>query len=108
MFFLSGIIETSRSGRNTLERTIDLNGECRKKIIDHMRNYKKGLIMLECLYSNPIINIKQAQKFLKTTHQTATKILMELIKLKILKEKTGFKRNRIFSFDPYLNLFRDP
>ena len=107
MFFLNGIIETSKSARNTLEKTIDLNEKCREKIVNRMRNYKKGLDLLKNLYSHPIINTRQAEGLLNSTHQTASKILKELVVLNILREKTGFKRNRIFLFDSYLNLFRD-
>jgi hypothetical protein len=33
-------------------------------------------------------------------------LIEDFERLAIVKETTGYKRNRIFSFDPYIKLFR--
>jgi hypothetical protein len=43
---------------------------------------------------------------LEVTKQTAHTLIQDFEKLGILKEQTGFKRNRIFIFEEYLNLFK--
>ena len=37
---------------------------------------------------------------------TISRLLNDFIRLEILKELTGFKRNRVFTFEKYLKLFR--
>lgn len=39
-------------------------------------------------------------------HQSSTnRLITSLVKLGIIKELTGYKRNRIYAFDLYINLF---
>jgi len=42
---------------------------------------------------------------LKVTKQTANTLIKDFDNLGILKEQTGYKRNRIFVFEEYLRLF---
>ena len=51
----------------------------------------------------PLVN--DIIKVLKVTKPTANALIADFIKLKILKEQTGFKRNRSFHFEAYLKLF---
>jgi Fic family protein len=57
------------------------------------------------LFSKPIINVQEAQELLKVTAPTANALLQDFVRLKILKERTGYQRNRVFSFVAYLRLF---
>jgi hypothetical protein len=45
-------------------------------------------------------------KNLNVTPRTANALINDLERLEILKEQTGFKRNRIYTFEEYLRLFR--
>jgi Fic family protein len=56
------------------------------------------------LFSKPVVT---AQEVLKVSLPTANSLLSDFEKLKILNEKTGWKRNREFEFTEYLNLFKD-
>jgi len=58
------------------------------------------------LYSKPIIDAAEAAKVLNVNISTAHRLIQDFEKLKILKEQTGYKRNRVFIFENYLNLFR--
>ncbi|MFI5221527.1 MAG: MarR family transcriptional regulator [Bacteroidia bacterium] len=62
--------------------------------------------LLTYLYSKPVVTVADVMNELKVTKQTANNIIQDFEKLKILKEQTGFKRNRIFIFEEYLNLFQ--
>jgi DNA-binding MarR family transcriptional regulator len=61
--------------------------------------------LLIYLYRKPVITASDVMNELKVTKQTAHTLIQDFEKLGILKEKTGFKRNRIFIFEEYLNLF---
>ena len=60
---------------------------------------------LNRLYSQPIVNSRQVTEWLKITPQSALTLLKTFEKKGILKETTGFKRNRLFVFSRYLSLF---
>lgn len=63
-------------------------------------------LLLQYLYSNPVITVADATRKLEVTKQTAHTLIQDFEKLGILKEQTGYKRNRIFVFEKYLNLFK--
>jgi len=44
-------------------------------------------------------------KNLSVTPRAANALINDLERLEILKEQTGFKRNRIYAFEEYLRLF---
>ena len=62
--------------------------------------------LLTQLYSTPLIQIKDAEQILSLTPKAANDMVNEFLKLKILNEKTGYTRNRIFEFKEYLSLFK--
>lgn len=106
-FFLEGMIETTKSGKLTFEKIISLRQKCEKKILAMGKRAKVGQELLHYLYSHPTISAKTAQDHLKITHPSANTLLAAFQKTGILKEVTGYKRNRLFSFTEYLKLFKD-
>jgi len=105
-FFLVGVAETAQNSKATLEKIIALRNRCESKIITLSRRAKTGQKLLKCLYSEPIISAKLICQRLNLTHPSVNQILTDFQNIGILKEITGFKRNRLFIFKEYLDLFR--
>jgi Fic family protein len=105
-FFLQGIIETAEDGKMTFEKIISLRQKSEEKIIAMGKRAKLGQEMLRFLYSQPTVSSKQVQEYLKITHPSAGALITAFQKAGILKEVTGHKRNRLFSFHAYIKLFR--
>jgi len=106
-FFLSGIIETSRNGVDTFQKILMLRSDIEEnKIVTLGRRIPLAKSVINYLYKYPIINLGYLVDELKITKQTANTMINELVKLKILYEVTGQKRNRLFVFQDYINLFR--
>jgi len=61
--------------------------------------------LIRYLYTKPIVDASEVTKVLAVNISTANRLIQDFEKLGILNEKTGFKRNRIFIFENYLNLF---
>jgi len=105
-FFLVGVMETSKKGKLTFEKIIKLRHVTEQKILTLGRKAKVGQQLLMFLFSNPGISVNQARTLVKlSSHQAANSLIKDFHRLGILKEITGHKRNRLFIFKPYLQLF---
>jgi DNA-binding IclR family transcriptional regulator len=58
------------------------------------------------LFSSPKTDATAVAEALKINISTANRLIDDFIALNILTEVTGFKRNRIFSFEEYIKVFR--
>lgn len=104
-FFLIGVAETAKNGKLTFEKIITLRHKSEQKIMSLGKRTRVGQELLEYLYSQPILNIKQITERLQITHPSANTLAKQFEKIGIFKEITGFKRNRLFVFSEYLKLF---
>ncbi|MDR3609999.1 MAG: Fic family protein [Ignavibacteriaceae bacterium] len=107
-FFLVGIIETSEKGNNTFKSILTLKEQIEdQKIIKLGKKLPTAKLLMNYLYRKPIVSVQEVQNELKVSLPTSNSLLSDFENLGILKEKTGWKRNREFEFTEYLNLFRD-
>jgi Fic family protein len=104
-FFLSAVLETSRKGKLTFEKIIALRNHCEEEILGLGKRAKNGRRLLNLLYTDPTVNTKIVCQKLQLEHPTVNQLMKEFQSIGILEEVTGFKRNRLFSFKKYLNLF---
>lgn len=105
-FFLEGVRSTSESSIQTFKNIIVLRSEVEHKIISLGKKQALAKSFLQYLYSKPITDAGDVAEALTIDISTAFRIIDDFIKLGILAEITGFKRNRIFAFDDYIKLFR--
>jgi Fic family protein len=107
-FFLVGIIETSEKGSNTFKSILKLKEQIEdRKILTLGKKLSTAKSLMNYLYRKPVVSAQDVQDELKVSPPTANSLLSDFERLGILKEKTGWKRNREFEFTEYLNLFRD-
>lgn len=104
-FFLVGVAETAKNGKSTFEKIIALRHDSEQKIMSLGKRAKVGQELLKQLYSQPILNTKQIAERLNITNASASTLVKQFETIDILKEVTGFKRNRLFQFTKYLRLF---
>ena len=106
MFFLSAVIETAKKSKETFEKIIALRTNYEQQIMGLGRRAKLGHSLLLQLFSSPAINVANTAKALNVSISAANTLVNELSETKILKELTGFSRNRIFILHEYVDLFR--
>ncbi len=106
LFFLEGVIETAKKSKRTFENIIVLRESFENKISTLGRKTQRGRKLLMYLFSDPVVKIKDVEKYLEVNYATANSLVGDFVNLGILKEKTGFSRNRLFGMDDYIKLFR--
>ncbi len=104
-FFLSGVISTATKGKETLENIVTLRQEYEKKIMTMGRRAPLGQKLLLRLFSQPIMGVNQIAHELGVVFITANRLIEEFVEKGILKEKTGFSRNRSFELYQYVAMF---
>lgn len=69
------------------------------------RRGKKGLELLRLLYRKPVVTVSEVGAALKVSAPAANALVAEFVRFGVLKEMTGYSRNRVFAFEAYLRLF---
>ncbi len=105
-FFLRGIDTVSAGATETARRILALREEHRAAVTSHLgRAAGNGHRVLESLYRRPIVSVSDVQELTATTYTAANSLVSRLVKLGILQEATGYKRNRSFRYAPYIAIF---
>ncbi|AQG81571.1 Fic family protein [Spirosoma montaniterrae] len=106
-FFLVAVKETAEKGIDTFQHIMALREE-----IEHQRIFALGKriptarLFMHHLYAYPVVtDIPGLARILNVSRPTAGTLVNDFTRLGILRERTGFQRNRLFVFDEYLKLF---
>jgi len=104
-FFLVGIEQTARSSQNIFESIILLRRESDRKVVQMGKRARKAHDLLTWLYSHPIISAKSIAQTLNVSSQSANALARAFEDVGIFREMTGYKRNRLFIFQDYVDIF---
>ena len=106
VFFLDAVAETARTGCAKFKRIFALR--------DEMREYTRRISptaaaqrLLLHLYREPRVTIQQAAAALECDYQGARRLVRRFVADGILVEADGPRRNVIYDFRRYLDLFKD-
>lgn len=104
-FFLKGVAEVAEEATATARKIVQLREAHRKVVTDHLgRSTNRALTLLEALYRQPVVSMANIRDTYGLTFQAASDIAKQFSLLRILKEITGQKRNRLFAYSRYLSL----
>lgn len=103
-FFLDGVRATAEEASRTAREIVALREEHRLSV---SRLGPNALRLLDSLYDQPLVNIGSVRTSLGVTFPTASKLVAEFQHNGLLEELTGFRRNRLFRYTPYLALFAE-
>lgn len=104
-FFLRGVFEVSQGATDTARAILDLRETHRRLIAAKATARTTALRILDLLFQQPIVVVNLICEQLGCSYVTAANALEGLRKLKIVREVTGARRNRRYSYDDYLALF---
>lgn len=106
-YFLVGVIQTSEKAVSTLKSIVDLKADIEENRITELgKRSKHGRLLLNKLFSKPVLNVKDVQEITGLSPKAAYDLVEAFIKEEILIETTGYQRNRVFIFDDYVKKFR--
>lgn len=105
-YFLEGIRETAANSTETFRSIIRLREEVEhRSVLTLGKKTRLAQSFIHYLYGKPIVDSQEVSEKLSINTSTALRLIEDFIRLGILVEITGYKRNRIFVFQKYLNLF---
>jgi len=105
-FFLEGVVSVSREAAQTAAAILRMREEFRARITERLgRAAANGQRVMDRLFDHPIVNVATVREWLGLTPAGANQIVSRLEGIGLLREITGYARNRRFVFEPYLRLF---
>jgi Fic family protein len=107
-FFLAGVIATAEKSVQTLQSIIELKARIEKEQILPMgRRSKQALDLFHHLFRKPVITVADAKTMTGLSPKAANELVRLFTEKNILRETTGYRRNRIFVFNEYMRLFNE-
>ena len=106
IFMLNWIIEVCKNSTETFKSVLRLKNKSQEKLNFFGRRTDRAQVILNFLYSNPIINYKDIMDLLDISPTTANKFISDFIKIWILEQGSSSKRNKEYIFEDYMKLFR--
>ena len=104
-FFLEGIRQTSENSIETFKAIISLRERTEKSFHSLGRKRPLAESALQFLFAKPIVDAHELEENLQINISTSLRLIQDFERLGILTEMRGIKRNRVFKFGKYLELF---
>jgi Fic family protein len=102
-FFLRGIVWTAESALETIKRVLSLAETHKKLLLQHKVSSPLAIALLDYLFRKPLFSVHDISVHFNIANQTAQHLVNQFVKFKILREVTGKKRGRRFSYWEYLD-----
>jgi len=100
-FFLRGVSEQAREGVIRMEKLREIRSRY-QSIVAKDRNPERMAAVVDFLFSRPILSVRQASDGLGIPFKTARDYFGKLERAGVLREITGYARNRIYQSDEIL------
>ena len=103
-FFMRGVIKCSEDAINATDRMLKLKSEYEQTLRD-ARSPKSAAILIDKLFSSPVLTIPAAADYLKMTYPSARNAVMHLVDARILEAFDSRKRGKLYVARDILNVF---
>ena len=107
IFFLKGIIWTSESALQTIKKLLQLQEDHKKRLISKKLSTPYAISLLDYLFERPHLTINDVADHLKISYQGAKALVDQFVTTEILKEITGKRRDKRYSYWEYLALLSE-
>lgn len=103
-FFLKGVVAAATEAQSSIVAVSNLVAHDRKRLLLSVHTTQVSYRLFEQLPVMPRFSIERARVQLNTSFPTATAAVKVLEELGLVKELTGQKKNRIYSYQAYIEL----
>lgn len=107
LFYLQGIYFTANEAIDTVMKLTELFNTDKERIKKTGRISQSCLKLHQILINRGIINIQDASRELEINRTTIANCTKHLLELEIIREITGYRRNRYFVYDQYVNVLSE-
>ncbi len=105
-FFLRGVAESAAGSADEIRRVTALREEHRDAVTASLGHaVGRGLRVLHRLGRKPLATVADVRAITGTSYVAANLLVSRFTDLGILEEVTGYRRNRVFLYGPYVRLF---
>ena len=101
LFFLRGIGEQARDDLSRMEMLQQIHSKY-QTVVKAERNPERMSAVVDFIFTRPILSVRQVSDELGIPFKTARDYINKLVRSGILRETTGYARNRIFQADEIL------
>lgn len=101
-FFLDGVAATATSAVDTAQRLVSLFKQDTVRVQAAGRGAATMLRVLQSLHERPVVTLNDVTRRTRLSFPTAAKAMAALITMGLVRELTGYRRNRVFAYDRYL------
>jgi len=108
IFFLHGVEETARASADVFRAILDLKGRIESDVLPRFssRRQDNAQAVMRHLYARPVVDVKAVIGLTRSSTNTASALINDLVEYGVLVEVTGQQRNRLFIFQEYFALFK--
>jgi Fic family protein len=106
-FFLRAVLLSAQDAADKIQELSRLHTRNIEAVGDMGRAAKTALRLLDYLAQNPIIEIRKTAVALDLAFSTVSSAVRRLCEARILVQSAGKQRDRLFSYEAYLDLLRE-
>ncbi len=103
-FFLEGVANAASEAERGIVAITSLVAADRRRLLESPKAGPVAYRLFEMLPMMPRVNIERARQILDTSFPTTSAAVNQLVDLGIVKEMTGQKKNRSYSYQGYVDL----
>lgn len=105
-FFVDGLGQVAEEATGRALQIVHLREAHQRLISERLgKRAPNALALLQELFRLPVVSAKLVESMVAVSQPTASALVRDLEDVGILRERTGKRRNRLFAYQPYLDLF---
>lgn len=106
IFFLGAVIETAKKGSRVFKAILELKEEVENISNEAGSRGQSIRVFFNHLFTNPVLKLSNQLTFGELSNRNIRRLISEFEESGFLLEVTGQKRNQVFVFKRYLDLFQ--